>query len=68
MLLGELLIYRYKLITKDQRAQALERQRTGDRGRHMGEILVDMGLITASQLREVLDYQAQELDPWRNAV
>ena len=54
MLLGELLVYRYQLITKEQRAQALERQRENDRGRHLGKILVDMGLVTNPQVQEAL--------------
>ena len=65
MLLGELLVYRYQLISKDQRAQALGRQKDKDRGRRLGEILLDMGLVTDTQLREALDYQRFERDPWQ---
>jgi len=67
MLLGELLVYRYQLITKEQRAAALESQRGAERGRRLGDVLMQMGLITPSQLEEVLDYQLQERDPWRGA-
>ena len=68
MLLGELLVYRYRLITNQQRTQALEQQRESDRGRHLGEILMDMGLISQSDLHEVLNYQIHERDPWHNAL
>jgi hypothetical protein len=64
MFLGELLVYRYQLITKSQRDEALTRQRESDRGRRLGEILVDMGLVTADQVREALDSQRYERDPW----
>jgi hypothetical protein len=68
MFLGELLIHRYQLITREQRAQALARQQGNDRGRHLGEILVDMGLVTEAQLREALDHQFLERNPWRGAA
>ena len=68
MLLGELLVYRYRLITNQQRTQALEQQRGGDRGRYLGEILVDTGLISQSDLHEALDYQIHERDPWHSAL
>ena len=67
MLLGELLVYRYQLITKTQRAEALARQVEIDRGRRLGEILVDMSLITAAQLREALEFQRFARDPWKMA-
>jgi len=67
MLLGELLVYRYRLITKEQRTLALERQREPARGRRLGEVLMGMGLVTPSQLEEALDYQLHERDPWRGA-
>lgn len=67
MLLGELLVYRYQLITKEQRAAALESQRGAERGRRLGDVLMRMGLITPSQLEEVLDYQLHQRDPWRGA-
>ena len=68
MLLGELLVYRYRLITSQQRTQALEQQRESNRGRYLGEILMDMGLISQSDLHEVLNYQIHERDPWHNAL
>jgi hypothetical protein len=67
MLLGELLVYRYRLVTKDQRGEALARQQDGDRGRRLGEILMGMGLITEVQLRDALDYQCFERNPWLDA-
>jgi hypothetical protein len=67
MLLGELLVHRYQLITKEQRTQALARQSSSDRSRRLGEILIDMGLITRLQLREALDYQLEIRNPWRDA-
>ena len=67
MLLGELLVYRYQLITREQRDEALTRQKGADRGRPIGEILTEMGLVTDAQVREALDYQALQTDPWRGA-
>ena len=67
MLLGELLVYRYQRITRDQRDEALARQKGSDRGRPLGEILTDMGLVTEAQVREALDFQSFERDPWRGA-
>jgi hypothetical protein len=67
MLLGELLVYRYQLITKAQRGEALARQQGSGRGRRLGVILIGMGLLTDTQLREALDYQYLERNPWRNA-
>ena len=68
MLLGELLIYRYGLITKDQREQALARQKGADRGRRLGEILVGMGAVAEPDLREALEGQRSERNPWENAL
>ena len=68
MLLGELLLYRYQLITKDQREEALARQRNVDRGRRLGEILVEMEAVTESELREVLEDQLSQRNPWESAV
>ncbi len=67
MLLGELLVYRYQLITRDQRDEALARQKDAAGGRRLGEVLVDMGLVTDAQVREALDYQRFQRDPWRGA-
>jgi hypothetical protein len=57
-LLGALLVYKYQFISQEQLNRALEEQRKRHRGqRRLGEILVDSGLLTPAQLREVLDYQ-----------
>jgi hypothetical protein len=68
MRLGELLVRRYQLITKDQLDAARARQRESPPGRTLGEVLVEMGLVTQAQLQEALDYQGdQREDPWRDA-
>lgn len=68
MLLGELLVYRYGLITKDQRQEALARQKGAERGRRLGEILVGMGAVAEADLRDALQDQRSERNPWENAV
>ena len=68
MLLGELLIYRYGLITKDQRQEALARQKGADRGRRLGEILVGMRAIAEPDLREALEEQRSDRNPWESAL
>ena len=68
MLLGELLVYRYGLITKDQREEALARQKGADRGRRLGEILVGMGAVAEPDLREALEGQRSDRNPWGNAL
>lgn len=45
-LLGALLVYKYRLITDEQLKRALEEQRKRPGQRRLGEILLDMGLIT----------------------
>jgi hypothetical protein len=67
MLLGELLVNRYRLISKEQCREALERQRDPECGRRLGEILIEMGLITRQDLEEALDYQLSQSNPWREA-
>ena len=68
MMLGELLVYRYQLISKDQRFEALARQAEAPHKRPLGEILLEMGFVTEAQLKEVLDYQRAERNPWANAA
>jgi hypothetical protein len=68
MRLGELLVYRYQLITEDQRDAALTQQRESVGKRRLGEVLVEIGLVTQAQLQEALDYQSQQRDPWRNTL
>jgi hypothetical protein len=67
MLLGELLVNRYRLISKEQCREALERQTDPECGRRLGEILIEMGLITQEDLEEALDYQLSQSDPWKGA-
>jgi hypothetical protein len=67
VLLGELLVYRYRLVTAEQRDAALVHQRESAGRRRLGEVLSEMGLITRSQLHEALDHQSDQRDPWRNA-
>lgn len=54
-LLGALLLYKYRAITHEQLNRAVQRQRKDKR--HLGEILVGMGLVTQSLLDEALEYQ-----------
>jgi hypothetical protein len=64
MLIGELLVYRYQLITREQRDAALARQRDSAGRPRLGDVLVNMGLLTEVSLREALDYQDAERNPW----
>jgi len=61
--LGELLV-EYKFISEPQLATALARQREGNH-RRLGEILVEMGLITPAWLGQVLKEQAAWSGSWR---
>ena len=60
---GEMLVQRYHLITQSQLQQALKRRREHQ---FPGKVLVEMGMISAEQLREVLSDQAAYGDPWRD--
>ncbi|MFZ3215008.1 MAG: chemotaxis protein CheW [Candidatus Acidiferrales bacterium] len=51
--LGDVLVRR-KLVRPEDIRRALEAQRKGD-GRHLGEMLVHLGLVTEAQLREALE-------------
>lgn len=53
--LGELLVQKYRLITAPQLEEALEKQREG--GGRLGDILVEMGLVSQSHLEAVLEDQ-----------
>jgi hypothetical protein len=56
--LGALLVYKYQVITEEQLEQALQRQREEpEKWRRLGEVLLDMGLISVVDLQEALDYQ-----------
>ena len=67
MLIGELLVYRYRLITKEQRDAALAQQQAATTHRPLGEILRDQGLVNGPDLREALAYQREERNPWDSA-
>lgn len=54
-LLGALLVYKYQLISHQQLAAAIAEQKRSKK--RIGEILMQMGLITETQLREALEYQ-----------
>jgi hypothetical protein len=57
-MLGALLVYKYGVLTEEQLELALEQQRQeGENRRLLGGILLDMGLISAAELREALEYQ-----------
>ncbi len=57
-LLGAILVYKYRWITQQQLNYALERQRTEGPGRpRLGEILLDIGALSPSQLDQALEHQ-----------
>lgn len=62
--LGELLVYKYHLITEKDLQRALERQKEFA-GRPVGEILVQMGRISWRDLARALEDQLSYGDPWR---
>jgi len=67
-LLGALLVYKYQALTQEQLARALEEQLREDRrSRRLGEILLEMQMVTESQLAEALDHQRLYVWP-RNVV
>jgi hypothetical protein len=53
--LGELLVQKYRLITAPQLEEALEKQ--GKEGGRLGDILVEMGVVSQSHLDAVLEDQ-----------
>ena len=65
-LLGELLVHKYHLITEEQLAEALDKQRK--HGGQLGHILIAMELLDDEQLRKVLEDQVSYGDPWRKAA
>jgi len=57
-LLGALLVYKYRVLTQEQLSRALEEQfRNSTQKRRLGEILLEMGMVTEEQLEEVLEHQ-----------
>jgi len=62
MLLGALLVYKYQAVTEEQLEQALAEQgHQRGKKRRLGQILVDLGYLTQSQLSEALAYQRSYL-------
>ncbi len=61
-LLGELLVYKYQLITEAQLTKALARQR--GTSQKLGEVLIEMGLVTAGQIAIALADQQSQGDPF----
>jgi len=62
-LLGELLVEDEKLITEQQLRTALEWQERN--GGKLGQALVDLGVLTAADLEQVLKRQVGLADPWQ---
>ena len=62
--LGELLVYKYHLISERDLQQALAKQKEFA-GRPVGEILVQMGRITWRDLAKTLEDQLSYGDPWK---
>jgi hypothetical protein len=59
--LGALLVYKYQVITEEELEQALQRQREEpEKWRRLGEVLLDMGLISVVDLNEALGYQRSQ--------
>jgi hypothetical protein len=65
-LLGELLVHKYHLITEEQLAEALDKQRK--HGGQLGHILIAMELLDDEQLHKVLEDQHSYGDPWRKTA
>lgn|GEM_PF-1996131 len=65
-LLGALLVYKYRLVSHQQLMRALEEQRKTRK--LLGEIMVDLGMITRSQLREALQHQRLVLEEKRGRL
>lgn len=57
-MLGALLVYKYQALGEEQLEKALDQQRReGANKRRIGEILLDMGFISAADLQKALEYQ-----------
>jgi hypothetical protein len=57
-LLGAVLIYKFRFVSEEQLAAALELQRKdGPVKRLIGGILLDMGVLSMAELQQALDYQ-----------
>jgi hypothetical protein len=64
-LLGEILIYKYHLVTEKDLKHALLLQIQS--GKRLGQVLVEMGLITRDDLERALEDQLSYGDPWHRA-
>ena len=62
--LGEILMYKYHLVTEKDLARAIELQKKGV-PRPIGEVLVGMGKITWQDLAQALQDQVGYGDPWK---
>jgi hypothetical protein len=68
-MLGALIVYKYRWINEWQLERVLEGQRKQRKQRkRLGEILLEMGLVTRSQLGIALDYQTAYLRDKRARV
>ncbi len=57
-MLGALLVYKYQVITEGQLERVLkEQQRRKEPRPRLGQLLLEMGLVTRSQLYRALEYQ-----------
>jgi len=63
-LLGELLVERHDIVTKQDLERALAEQRGTTQ--RLGEILIERGLITQAQIEMVLQDQRSWPSPWRH--
>jgi hypothetical protein len=65
-MLGALLVYKYQFIKEWQLDKALELQRKKRKQRQrLGDVLIEMGAVTRSQLRMALQYQEAYLQEKR---
>jgi hypothetical protein len=56
-LLGAVLLYKYQRISHSELDAALAQQRAEGRKRRLGEILVEMDVVSPSHLEQALEYQ-----------
>jgi hypothetical protein len=56
-MLGALLVYKYQVLTEAQLARVLAVQQKRKDQPRLGQLLLEMGLVTKSQLYAALDYQ-----------
>jgi hypothetical protein len=63
--LGDLLVDRWNVLTREQLLQAQQRQE--ESGASLALELTGMGLLTDEQLEHMLEVQAEAQDPWYGA-